>query len=101
MLSHSPVAASRIVPRRVVPEPATRNAKVSVMGPEIAALAWRKSRLPTVSSMCSSGWKVGWLVTMLIAPAVVFLPYSVPWGPRRTSTRLTSNRSFTALATRL
>ena len=33
---------------------------------------------------------------MLITPALAFLPNSVPWGPRSTSSRATSIRSLNA-----
>jgi hypothetical protein len=63
-----------IVPRRLVPENATRAAMVSLSGPDTAALACLKSRLPIDASALPSTSKVGWRVVMLIAPAVVFLP---------------------------
>jgi hypothetical protein len=41
----------------------------------------------------ASSFLEGSRVTTLIAPAIEFLPKSVPWGPRRNSTRSMSKVS--------
>ena len=53
------------------------------------------------ASTFASGVKLGGRVVMLSAPAVVFLPYSVPCGPRSVSICSTSTKSSVAEAIRL
>ena len=73
-LFHSACSHRTLTWRRSVADTAMRAASVSDSGPEIAALACLKPRLPMLTSALPSKSKVGWLVVMLIAPAVVFLP---------------------------
>ena len=73
----------------------------AISGAEADPLTCTKPRLPTLISPRASGVKLGARVVTLIAPAVVFLPYSVPCGPRRISTRSTSVKSNVAAAMRL
>ena len=87
-------------PSRWVPANEMRAAMSSVSGPVSEALACRKPKLPYDSSTAEPGVKLGFLVVTLIAPAVVFFPYSVPCGPLSTSICSTSMKSSVAAAGR-
>jgi len=78
--------------------------------PPVLALAWAvfaggilqlAFQLPFLARLgVLPRWRLRWRhpgvmrILTLMAPAEVFFPYRVPWGPRRTSTRCTSTRSL-------
>jgi hypothetical protein len=88
------------VPSRWVPENDSRAATLLPSGPVTEAFAWTNPRSPTFSSKSPLRVKLGLRVVTLIAPAVVFLPKSVPCGPRSTSICSTSRKSSVAAAGR-
>ena len=90
-----------ITPSRRVLSAETRNATVSPSnGPVAEALACTKRFSPRLSSSLAEGVNSGARLMTLIAPAVVFLPNSVPCGPRSTSIRSMSVKSNAAVAGR-
>ncbi|MCY1450472.1 hypothetical protein D9M71_672800 [compost metagenome] len=63
----------------------------STSAPPRAPLTMRSFLVPNPIVPKPSVSKVGFFEITLTAPAVVFLPYSVPCGPRRISMRSRSN----------
>ena len=85
------------VPRRLVHDvPRRPDCEPSPSGPDTELLACGKSRFPADSP--ASGVPLGFLAVTLMAPAVVYLPYNVPWGPRRISIWPPSRKSSVAAA---
>src|SRR5688572_33456517 len=62
-------------------------ANSSESGMSTYAPPFSRPRLPAVNDTCPPGLSPGLRVMMLMAPPIELRPYSVPCGPRSTSTR--------------
>ena len=70
-----------------------RQATWSLSGPPAATRDSTVPSWPSVTEASALGVKLGRLVITLMTPRLVFLPCSVPCGPRVTSTDSTSVKS--------